>query len=46
MRDVELYRQLLRIEAPWEVQQVKLSVAEQRVDVIVGHAKGGALALS
>ena len=40
MRDVELYRQLLRIEAPWEVQQVKLSVSEQRVDVMVGHAKG------
>ena len=40
MRDVELYRRLLGIEAPWEVVQVELSVREQRVDVVVGHAKG------
>jgi hypothetical protein len=45
MRDVELYRRLLGIEAPWEVQQVELSVSEQRLDVVVGHAKGGTLAL-
>jgi transposase len=40
MRDVELYRQLLGIEAPWKVERVELSVAEQRVDVVVGHADG------
>jgi len=40
MRDVELYRQLLRIEVPWKVERVDLSVAEQRVDVVVGHANG------
>ena len=40
MRDVELYRQLLGIEVPWKVERVDLSVAEQRVDVVVGHADG------
>ena len=40
MRDVELYRQLLGIEAPWGVQRVDLSVAEQTVAVVVGHARG------
>jgi transposase len=40
MRDVELYRQLLGIEVPWKVERVELSVAEQRVDVVVSHAKG------
>jgi hypothetical protein len=39
MRDVGLYRLLLGIEAPWEVQSVDLSVADQKVDVMVGHAK-------
>ena len=27
MRDVELYRQLLGIEAPWKVERVELSAA-------------------
>jgi transposase len=40
MRDVELYRQLLGIEAPWSVTAVELSVPEQRVEVVVGHARG------
>ena len=40
MRDVELYRQLLGIEAPWRVAEVELSVAGQRVEVTVDHAKG------
>jgi len=40
MRDVELYRRLLGIEAPWKVERVELSVAEQRVDVVVGHGEG------
>jgi hypothetical protein len=39
VRDVELYRQLLGIEAPWKVQAVGLSVAEQRVEVSVAHDK-------
>ena len=40
MRDVELYRHLLGLEAPWTVQSVELNVKEQRVDVWAGHAKG------
>jgi transposase len=40
MRDVELYRQLLALEAPWRVERVDLSVAEQRVDVLVSHVRG------
>ena len=40
MRDVELYRQLLGIEAPWEVESVDLSVTDQQVVVVVGHKKG------
>jgi hypothetical protein len=40
MRDVELYRHLLRLEAPWTVRSVELNVPGQRVDVWVGHAEG------
>jgi len=32
MRDVELYRQVLGLEAPWTVTRVELSVTEERVD--------------
>ncbi len=38
MRDVELYRQVLGLEAPWTVTRVELSVTEERVDVWAGHA--------
>ena len=38
MRDVELYRQVLGLEAPWTVTRVDLSVTEERVDVWTGHA--------
>ncbi len=37
MRDVELYRQLLGLESPWEVSRVELSVEEGRVDVWADH---------
>jgi transposase len=40
MRDTELYRHLLGIEAPWTVGEVELSVEESRVDVFVVHADG------
>jgi transposase len=40
MRDVELYRQLLGIEAPWKVETVEMSVPEQQVAVVVTHARG------
>ena len=38
MRDVELYRHVLGLEAPWTVTRVELSVTEERVDVWAGHA--------
>ena len=38
MRDVELYRQVLGLAAPWTVTRVDLSVTEERVDVWAGHA--------
>jgi transposase len=37
MRDTELYRHLLGLEAPWKVARVELSVADGRVDVWVEH---------
>jgi transposase len=40
MRDTELYRHLLGLQAPWTVTNVKLAVAEERVDVWAGHASG------
>lgn len=39
MRDVELYRQLLGLQAPWSVSRVELSVPERRVDVWAVHAQ-------
>src|SRR5436190_1568157 len=37
MRDTELYRHLLGLVDPWEVERVELSVTGQRVDVWVTH---------
>ncbi|MGH3502158.1 MAG: ISL3 family transposase [Nocardioidaceae bacterium] len=37
MRDTELYRHLLGLVAPWEVERVGLSVEDGRVDVWVLH---------
>lgn len=37
MRDVELYRHLLGLTAPWTVARVELDVAGQRVDVYAEH---------
>ncbi len=37
MRDVELYRQVLGLDAPWTVTRVDLDVQHQRVDVFVDH---------
>ncbi len=39
MRDVELYRHLLGLEAPWTVRSVELNVPGQQVDVWAGHAE-------
>jgi len=40
MQDTDLYRHLLGITSPWEVNRVELSVKGERVDVWVTHAKG------
>src|SRR5680860_622889 len=39
MRDTELYRHLLGLVTPWEVERVDLSVEDGRVDVWVEHPK-------
>ena len=38
MRDVELYRRVLGLEAPWTATRVDLSMTEKRVDVWAWHA--------
>lgn len=40
MESVELYRQLLGLTAPWTVERVELDMAQQHVEVHVGHAAG------
>lgn len=39
MRDVELYRHLLGLQAPWTVGRVELSVTAQQVDVWAEHGE-------
>src|SRR4030042_4057212 len=39
MQDIELYRYLLGIEAPWTVKKVQLDVVNQRVDVWADHVE-------
>ena len=40
MESVELYRQLLGLTVPWTVERVELDVAQQHVEVHVGHPAG------
>lgn len=40
MRDVDLYRQILGLPAPWFVSEVKLDLEGQRVEVQVEHPEG------
>ena len=40
MRDTELYRQILGIESPWEVESVQLDIKEGQVDVRLKHREG------
>lgn len=37
MRDCELYRRILGIESPWQVERVDLKLAEGEVHVYLGH---------
>lgn len=39
MRDADLYRHLLGLFTPWEVERVDLSVEDGRVDVLVARPK-------
>lgn len=39
MRDTELYKHLLGLQAPWRVSHVDLDVAGQRVDIWVEHPR-------
>ena len=43
MRDTELYRHLLGLEAPWFVSGVELDVKGQRVEVHAEHASRNGL---
>jgi len=40
MRDIELYAQLLSLEDPWFVDNVRLSVTERCVEVLLAHHEG------
>jgi len=40
MQDSELYYHLLGLKKPWFVSEVKLNIAEKRIDVWVEHPKG------
>jgi len=44
MRDRELYRTLLGVESPWEVTDVTIEVAEERITVRVELRPGARLA--
>src|SRR5215210_3076226 len=37
MRDVELYRHLIGLQAPWTVAHVTLDIGQRRVDVWMDH---------
>ncbi len=36
MKDHEFYHQLLGLEKPWCVEEVKLDISKQEVEVVVG----------
>ncbi len=40
MHDTKLYRYLLGLEKPWSVENVKLDLKKQRVDVWAIHEEG------
>jgi hypothetical protein len=44
MRDTELYRQVLGLDAPWEVTRVELSMDRGKVDVWADHKRGTRMA--
>lgn len=38
MKDTQLYQQILGIQKPWKVVSVNVSIADDEVEVVVGHA--------
>lgn len=40
MKDTQLYKQILGIEKPWSVQEVKVSLADDEVEVLVARGAG------
>ncbi|MGH3183917.1 MAG: transposase family protein, partial [Streptosporangiaceae bacterium] len=40
MRDIEFYAQVLGFVDPWFVEDVELSVKDQRIDIVVSHHEG------
>ncbi|MBA3936476.1 MAG: hypothetical protein H0X38_03360 [Planctomycetes bacterium] len=40
MRDRELYQQILGLSSPWKVDDIRLSLADRQVVVVVGHEPG------
>jgi transposase len=44
MRDVDLMAQLLALEEPWRVEQVRLSPKKKQLDVVLAHRLGATFA--
>lgn len=40
MQDIDLYRQILGIHSPWQVESVQLDVPNGQVDIFLSHEKG------
>jgi hypothetical protein len=40
MRDTELYRHVLGLESPWDMNRVELWAEGERIDVWVDHSRG------
>lgn len=40
MEEKDFYQQILGLESPWFVADVKLDTAKQQVDIRVEHAEG------
>ncbi len=43
MQDKELFQQILGLESPWSVAEVKLDIENQQVNVHVDHPEGPAM---
>ncbi|MBI5399591.1 transposase family protein, partial [Candidatus Saganbacteria bacterium] len=41
MQDKDFYAQVLGVERPWRIEEVKLDIEKQRIDITVGWPKEG-----